>query len=482
MPDAKAAAAYIRVSTDDQTEYSPDAQRRAIFTWAANNGYIISEEHIYTDEGISGRSADRRPAFMRMISCAKGYSKPFEAILVHRFDRFARSREDSVVYKSLLRRECGVRVISVTESVEDDKFSLILEAMLEAMAEYYSINLGEEVKKGMTEKHLRGENQTSPPFGYTVFDGQLVVSADEAAFVRAVFEKFVSGDSYHNIAQWLNAAGVKTRRGNRFEARAVKYILGNPAYSGKLRWNPVRRSRAADDPGTVVVTGRHEAIIDDELWRLAQKRIGDAARDARPKAKSSGVHDWLSGLVCCCECGETMVFVKPHYRKCNGYAHGRCRHSQHVADEKLKEALLSRLRRDLMHRHGITYKTLDIGKKRNEEGALKRSLGQTDRRLHRAQTAMLDGTLKPDEYLEIKSKLQCEAEGIKNALAALGASPDGKDTQAGILRDLSDPASILCGDTPEDMKRRAALGIIAGCVWSRDKNLLRITYRLDSLA
>lgn len=133
----KTAAAYIRVSTEDQAEYSPAAQLRLIRAWAENNGFVIPQEHIYVDEGISGRRAEKRPAFMRMIAAAKRKPAPFDAILVHRFDRFARSREDSVVYKSMLRRDCGVQVISTTESIEDDKFSVILEAMLEAMAEYY---------------------------------------------------------------------------------------------------------------------------------------------------------------------------------------------------------------------------------------------------------------------------------------------------------------------------------------------------------
>ena len=141
------AAAYIRVSTEDQTEYSPEAQLKALRRYAAQNNMVLDDRYIFSDEGISGRKAEKRPGFMSMIAHAKSREHPFDVILVHKFDRFARSREDSVVYKSMLRRECNVRVISITESIEDDKFSVILEAMLEAMAEYYSINLSDEVKK-----------------------------------------------------------------------------------------------------------------------------------------------------------------------------------------------------------------------------------------------------------------------------------------------------------------------------------------------
>ena len=188
----KFAAAYIRVSTDDQLEFSLDAQIKALKDYAKRNDMIILNEHIYADEGISGKRADKRPAFMKMIATSKKKPRPFDVILVHKFDRFARSREDSVVYKSMLKRESGIRVISITEQIEDDKFSVILEAMLEAMAEYYSLNLSDEVKKGMTEKATRGELQANPSFGYRAENNQLIIVEEEAKYVRFIFEKFAN--------------------------------------------------------------------------------------------------------------------------------------------------------------------------------------------------------------------------------------------------------------------------------------------------
>jgi len=138
----KIAAAYIRVSTDDQIEYSPDSQRKAILDYAKRNDYIVPQEYIFVDEGISGRST-KRPAFQQMIGTAKQKSHPFDAILVWKFSRFARNREDSVVYKSMLRKQCGVEVVSISEQIGEDKTSILIEALLEAMDEYYSINLSE---------------------------------------------------------------------------------------------------------------------------------------------------------------------------------------------------------------------------------------------------------------------------------------------------------------------------------------------------
>ena len=153
----KIAAAYIRVSTDDQIEYSPDSQIRAIHNYAEKNGYYLPEQYIFMDEGISGRTVGKREGFKQMIALAKSKPKPFESILVWKYSRFARNREDSVVYKSMLRKQCGIDVVSISESTGDDKMSILFEAMIEAMDEYYSINLSEEVKRGMTERQNEEE-------------------------------------------------------------------------------------------------------------------------------------------------------------------------------------------------------------------------------------------------------------------------------------------------------------------------------------
>ena len=97
-------AAYIRVSTDHQDEYSPDAQRRCILDYAKKNDIVINKEHIFADIGISGTKADKREAFQKMIALAKSKEHPIDTILVWKFSRFARNQEESILYKSLLSR------------------------------------------------------------------------------------------------------------------------------------------------------------------------------------------------------------------------------------------------------------------------------------------------------------------------------------------------------------------------------------------
>ena len=115
----KTGAAYIRVSTDEQVEFSPDSQLRAIKNYAEGHDIIIPEDYIFIDEGISGRKADKRPSFQQMICTAKLRPKPFDVILLWKFSRFARNREDSIVYKSMLRKQCGIEVISVSEQLSE---------------------------------------------------------------------------------------------------------------------------------------------------------------------------------------------------------------------------------------------------------------------------------------------------------------------------------------------------------------------------
>ena len=133
----RTAAAYIRVSTDGQLEYSPDSQLKVIRDYAQKHDFLLPEAYIFREEeGISGKEAKKRPAFMRMIGIAKQKPKPFDCIILWKFSRFARSRRDSIVYKTMLRKQLGIDVVSVTEQLGDDKLSLLLEAVIEAMDEY----------------------------------------------------------------------------------------------------------------------------------------------------------------------------------------------------------------------------------------------------------------------------------------------------------------------------------------------------------
>ena len=275
--DLKIAAAYIRVSTDDQEEYSPDSQVRLIREYARKNGYLLPEEYVFQDDGISAATARKRPAFNRMIALAKEKERPFDAILVLMFSRFARNREESVLYKGLLRKQ-GISVISVKEPAVDGPFGTLIESIIEWFDEYYLINLSAEVKRGMSEKFLRGEAMGTAPFGYRIDSANktFTVDPERAEIVCDVFRSYADGAGLRDIAVQLGDAGITTRRGNRPDNRFVEYMLRNPVYIGKIRWTPghkTRYSRVHIADGVEVVDGKHPPIVSMDLWEAVQRRM-----------------------------------------------------------------------------------------------------------------------------------------------------------------------------------------------------------------
>jgi len=481
MTALKSAALYIRVSTEDQAEFSPEAQKRALLRYADEHGFTVNAPNIFIDEGVSGRRAEKRPAFMEMIAAAKSKNRPFQSILVHKFDRFARSREDSVVYKSLLTKECGVNVISITERVDDDKVSIILEAILEAMAEYYSINLSEEVKKGMTEKALRGGLQTTPSFGYAVSEtaNMLVPVAQEAALVQEIFHRFISGEGYFSISRWLNRLGVKTHRGNPFAHRTVAYMICNPVYIGKLRWNPSGKTGLNyDDKHLILADAEHAPLIDSKTWGAAQKRVAElkskGSYHARP---SSAPRDWLSGLIRCASCHSSLVFVQPHYWKCNGYVKGTCLTSQHIRDDLIKEALLRQLSADSSNEKAISYKSTRPARVYiDASNALQLQLSRLEKRLVRLRAAYLDGVETIQSYQTEKQALEGQSLALRNQIDLMSrrASDEGAFAQSPLQSVLE---IIASPEWSNAQKHASVTSVVSSCFFDKKENFLEIYYR-----
>lgn len=347
-------AAYIRVSTHMQEELSPDAQKRLLLNYAKDHNIVISEEFIFLENGISGKKADKRPEFLRMISLAKQKPAPFNIILVWKFSRFARNQEESIVYKSLLRKQCGVDVISVSEPVVDGSFGSLIERIIEWMDEYYSIRLSGEVFRGMSEKALKGGYQARPPLGYRIDrrGEPPVIVPEEAQTVRLIFKKYVNDRmGLFDIARDLNALGLKTSHGKPFERRSIEYILQNPTYCGMIRWNRTENetNRIKEKDEWIITKGFHEPIISQELFDQAHEIRKQTYRPRGSRPSSTYKH-WLSGIVKCPACGRTMVAkqcVDKRYHKsycyftCYGYSKGKCATKTTVSSHKLEPIVLA---------------------------------------------------------------------------------------------------------------------------------------------
>ncbi len=422
----KKGAAYVRVSSEEQARegYSIDAQIKAIKEYARKNDIFLEEHYIYKDEGISGRKAEKRPAFMEMIKTAKSKPKKFDVILVHKFDRFSRNREDSIVYKSLLKKECNINVLSITEHLDpDDKMSIILEAFLEAMAEYYSINLAEEVKKGQLEKHSLGELQTNPSFGYNVENNKLIINEEESKIVKLIFEEYaIENKSMMEIAKNVNSLGILTKRGNKFENRTIYYILNNPTYIGKLRYTPGRKNTYDfDDPNTILVNGVHPPIISNDLWDLVQLKLSKNNIWKKPKSRIDySVKHWSKGLIRCKECNCTLVTTGAGKYRCNGYNKGKCYNRTKISINEAESLILAQIRKDFDT--GIINNIVPNKKEKksiNEYDLIKSSIISLEEKEERIKQSYINGIDTLEEYKQNKDMLIREKERLTNKLSKL---------------------------------------------------------------
>lgn len=424
----KIAAAYIRVSTDDQIEYSPESQIKAIRDYAKRNDYILPDEYIFMDEGISGKTVNKRPEFMKMIGTAKTKPKPFDAILLWKFSRFARSREDSIIYKSMLRKQLGINVISISENIGDDKMSVLIEAIIEAMDEYYSINLAEEVKRGMTEKAKRGEPQSIAPFGYKMENKQLVPVKEESDIVKQVFTWYDNGVGMLRIAKNLNSAGVRTHRGNLIENRTVEYWLNNPAYIGKTRWTPTgATSRNYHNNDSIVVDGNHQAIINVELWERVQKRLKEQKEKYRKWYKPSDkISHWLVGIIHCGKCGAPVVNCSG-YLYCNNRSKGTCTGNGGIKATIVEEYILNQLEEFISGNVEI-----NISKQNRQSintDIYDAQLKRAETRLKRVKEAYENGVDTLEEYRENKKNIQNE---INSIMSEIETHQTHEDEQASV--------------------------------------------------
>lgn len=485
-------ALYIRVSTEEQTEFSPDAQKRLLLEYARKNNIWVKDEYIFIDEGISGRRAEKRPGFMKMIAAAKTKPKPFDIILVHRFDRFSRSREDSIVYKSLLKKECDIKVISITEQLEDDKFSIILEAMLEAMAEYYSLNLADEVTKGMTEKALRGGFQASPPLGYKVLHaGETpVIVPEEAAIVKLIYAKYVYENmTIYEIAKYLNLLGYQTKHKKAFEPRSIEYILGNPFYKGYIRWNRTHGVTKAmkDSSLWIIKKGQHEPIISEELYELAKQKLSKENTKTKSTTRPlTEYRHWLSGIVKCSFCGRTMVATKPanskYYRfSCSGYNKGKCFVCNSISESKLVPGILKALEKVLKVNDTIYIKKkIQENTLTEEEALLKQRLTKLKEKEMRIKQAYFNGIDTLEEYKENKAVLAKEVMQLKNLLKECKSqSKTNNISQAIHIKSVYD---IISSDAFDNqIKNQVIKMIIEKIEYNKREHLLNIYFKNHTL-
>lgn len=283
---------YARYSSHGQQEQSIDGQLRDCYTFAEREGHLVVGEYI--DRAISGKT-DERPDFQRMIADAS--KKHFKYIIVWKLDRFARNRFDSAVHKATLKKY-GVRVISATENITDEPEGILLEGLMESLAEYYSANLSKHVKRGQRETILKGAHVGGiPPFGFKVaeIDGKKRLVADEnkAPIIKHVFEQYAKGVSKKHIMEELSNRGVLNYYGRPLTLSCLQHALRNTKYIGKYMFNGQE------------VQGACDAIINEEIFNAVQNKL-ESVRHA-PAAKKARQDYLLQGKAFCGYCGTRLV-------------------------------------------------------------------------------------------------------------------------------------------------------------------------------
>lgn len=302
-------ALYARFSSDNQRSESIDAQIRAMKAYCKQHNFVIVDTYI--DEAKSA-TTDRRPAFQQMIADSSNHT--FDILLVHKLDRFARNRYDSAVYKRELKKN-GVLVYSVLENLDNSPESIMMEAVLEGMSEYYSQNLSREVMKGMRENALQCKHTGGkPPLGYDLDeDKHLIINPIEAEAVKIIFHLYYQGYGYSHILSVLNEKGFKTKIGRDFHRNSLYSILTNPKYQGQYVYNRVaakqfdgtrNNHQYKDIEDMVIIDGGCPQIVDPHIFEAVQKKLANNKNcGGRMNAKTNYL---LSGKVFCRECGRAM--------------------------------------------------------------------------------------------------------------------------------------------------------------------------------
>ena len=340
---------YARFSSHTQNEQSIEGQLKFCEEYAKRNNYNII--HTYIDEARSGTS-DSREQFQKMIDDSK--SKTFQGILVYQLDRFSRNRYDSAIYKNRLKKN-GVRVLSARENITDDASGILMESVLEGMAEYYSAELGQKVVRGMDINAEKGFYNGGPvPLGYiltsiplplgangkTIYKKQFAIDEEKAPIVQKIFEMYINDNTMVDIINYLNKKGIKTSQGNEFGKSGIRAIISNKKYIG------IYKHKDKEVKGVI------PKIIDDVTFKKAQEKLlKNKSAPSRGKAK---IPYLLTTKLFCGTCEEMMTGISGtsqngtlhSYYTCKGVAQHKCKR-KNVQKDYIEDLVVNLARREL---------------------------------------------------------------------------------------------------------------------------------------
>lgn len=284
----RTAVAYARYSSAGQRDVSIEQQLQDIRAYAQREGYTIVHE--YADHARSGyKNIAARTEFQAMITAAASGS--FDTVLTWKVDRFGRNRADSSTYKARLA-DLGVSVVYVMEPIPTGAAGVLTEGMLEAIAEWYSRNLSENIARGMYDNARKCLYNGTRILGYRRGeDNHYQIVPEDAAIIRFIFDKYLAGYSAAVICAELNARGFRSSRGVKFNPQNLLRIISNERYTGTYIWKDIR------------IPDGMPAIISHSDWEAAQLMKRKTARHVEQRA----VDFLLTGKAFCGHCGRSMI-------------------------------------------------------------------------------------------------------------------------------------------------------------------------------
>ena len=341
---------YARYSSHNQQETSIEGQLKVCHEFCERNNYTVIHEYI--DRAISG-TTDNRPDFLRMIRDSS--KNEFDYIVVYQLDRFARNRYDSAIYKNKLKKY-NVRVLSVRENINDDASGILMESVLEGMAEYYSVELSQKVKRGMeinAEKCLcTGGNRT---LGYTIDENkQFQINPNTAPIIKLIFEMYANGSTIPEITTHLNVLGYKTVNSKPFGRNSIRNILHNKRYIGTYTYKDME------------IPDGIPRIISDELFNQVQAIL---KKNKKSPARARATERYLlTTKLFCGYCKEMMVGFSGtghlgkvyRYYECKGSKNKKC-DKKRVGKEYIED-IVTEVCRGLLTTANINRIALEISK------------------------------------------------------------------------------------------------------------------------
>lgn len=341
------AVIYARYSSHSQRDVSIEQQIRACRRFAEQQNIEIVD--IYEDRALTGTS-DRRPGFQKMIRDAE--RSDWEYVIVYTLDRFARDRYDSAVYKRQLKN-CGVKVLSAMENISDDPTGVLMESLLEGLAEYYSKELSRKIRRGMEDNALKCMANGALPLGYVRdADGRYAINETEAEIVREIYRRVRDGDTFAQIIADLNFRGVRTKTGKAWNKSSFNRLLTNVRYTGLYIYGDIR------------VPGGIPQIIPQELFDAVQCLLetkGNPRSTSPQRRRRDNSVYLLTGKLFCGKCKKPLVGVSGTSKHAVPYYYYVCKGSRvdHVCDmkpvrrEKIEQAIAAALKSTMLNDKAI---------------------------------------------------------------------------------------------------------------------------------